>query len=289
MKHIVGFSGGVDSQACLRFVREKFGDEDVIAINSDVGGHEHPITTEFIAWYSKNIFPVVTVTPLVKDLGNRCTREATAGKQRRDKYDDNDPLTFPRLAEIRGLWPRRRMQFCTEHLKLSPMRRWQEENLLSKGVAFERYAGVRCDESTRRKDTPESTWDEFFHCIVNYPIRCWTKLECFAFLKARGEKTNPLYEMGFGRIGCAPCVNSGKDDVRQWAARFPEMIDKVRRWESETKMPFFAPCVPGKEINWIDEVVEWSKTTFGGKQFALPIVEAEAEAGTCSSLYGLCE
>lgn len=38
-----------------------------------------------------------------------------------------------------------------------------------------------------------------------------------------------------------------------------------------------------------EDVVEWSKTTHGGKQLALPIVEIEAENGTCSSQYGLCE
>jgi len=289
MKHIVGFSGGVDSQACLRFVREKYGDENVIAVNSDVGGHEHPITTEFVHWYSENVFPIVTVTPLVCDMGNRGVREGSASKAARDQYRDDDVLTFEVLAKIKGRFPSRKAQFCTEYLKLAPIKRWQDENLIDKGIDFERYAGVRCDESAKRKDTPDRAWDDYFKCWTNYPIRCWTKLECFAFLKARGEKTNPLYEMGFGRVGCAPCINSGKQDVRQWAARFPEMIEKVRAWEKSVGRTFFPPCVPGKEINWIDEVVEWSRTTFGGKQKALPIVEIEASEGTCSSLYGLCE
>jgi len=33
MKHIVGFSGGIDSQAALRFVRNRFGNDNVIAWN----------------------------------------------------------------------------------------------------------------------------------------------------------------------------------------------------------------------------------------------------------------
>jgi hypothetical protein len=117
----------------------------------------------------------------------------------------------------------------------------------------------------------------------------WSKAQVFDFLKRHGEEVNPLYRAGFSRVGCAPCINSGKDDVRLWAARFPEMIDKVRQWEENVGRTFFAPCVPGKEINWVDQVVDWSRTARGGRQTLLPMVEVEADSGSCSSRYGLCE
>jgi 7-cyano-7-deazaguanine synthase in queuosine biosynthesis len=47
-KHIVGFSGGIDSQACARWVLDRFPGEDVILLNSDAGGNEHPLTTSFV-------------------------------------------------------------------------------------------------------------------------------------------------------------------------------------------------------------------------------------------------
>lgn len=274
---------------CLRWVREQFGDENVIAINSDVGGHEHPITTDFVRRYSETVFPVVQVTPLICDMEGRGTRPG-ATRDRRQEFKETDVLTFDRLAYIKGMFPSRKRQFCTEHLKLIPQRRWCDENLTTKGITFERYAGVRCDESNDRKDTPDRRWDEFFHCWINYPIRCYSKLECFYLLHNHyKEETNPLYKMGFARVGCAPCINSGKDEIREWVARFPERIDMIREWEQRLGVTFFAPCVPGMELNWIDDVVRWSKTTRGGKQFALPIVEIEADAGACSSRYGLCE
>ncbi len=93
--------------------------------------------------------------------------------------------------------------------------------------------------------------------------------------------------MGFGRVGCAPCINSGKDDIARWSVRFPEMIDKLRRWEQANGRTFFAPCVPGLVINWVDEVVAWSRTAHGGRQILLPMLEAEGDS--CSSRYGLCE
>ena len=46
-------------------------------------------------------------------------------------------------------------------------------------------------------------------------------------------------------VGCAPCINSGKDDISRWADRFPEMIDKIRTMEATTGNTFFSPCVPG--------------------------------------------
>ena len=66
MIHVVGFSGGIDSQACSRWVLNRHSAEDVILLNSDAGGNEHPITTAFVEWYSENIHPVTVVTPLVR-------------------------------------------------------------------------------------------------------------------------------------------------------------------------------------------------------------------------------
>jgi 3'-phosphoadenosine 5'-phosphosulfate sulfotransferase (PAPS reductase)/FAD synthetase len=288
MKQVVGFSGGVDSQACALMVRRKFPAEDVILLNSQAGRNEHPVTNEFVKWYSANVFPVIETIPLVKDMGTRGTKPGQC-RDRRQEFSDDDELTFDRLAYIQGRFPSRKAQFCTKHLKLAPQMRWCEENLTAKGILFERHVGVRCDESERRKDTPESKFDEYFQCVVNYPIRCWTKMECFAVLRAAGEDVNPLYSMGFSRVGCAPCINSGKDDVREWAARFPEMIDKVRSWEKSVGRTFFAPTVPGMEINWVDDVVAWSKTARGGKQPLMAFTEIEAASGACSSKYGLCE
>jgi argininosuccinate synthase len=102
VKHVVGFSGGIDSQACARWVLNRYPAEDVILLNSDVGGHEHPITTEFIEAYSRDVHPVTVVTPIVADLGAKCKND------RRAKYAETDRLTFDVLAEIKGMFPSRK-------------------------------------------------------------------------------------------------------------------------------------------------------------------------------------
>jgi 3'-phosphoadenosine 5'-phosphosulfate sulfotransferase (PAPS reductase)/FAD synthetase len=286
MKHIVGFSGGIDSQACARWVLDRFPGEDVILLNSDAGGNEHPLTTAFVDEYSRLVHPVIVVQPLMLDLWS------TEGFAETRGFDSNEPLTFERMIEVKGRSPSRKAQFCTEILKLRPQKRWVAANVTEE---YERYTGLRRDESEHRRETPIREWNDYFDCYVNHPLADWGKQRCFDSVK--GEPINPLYRIGFGRVGCAPCINSGKEDIARWAERFPEMIDKIRGWEAHTGNTFFSPCVPGiqprldgrgtmSKHNWIDEVVEWAKTDRGGYQFN---IFKSLETPSCESQFGLCE
>lgn len=146
---------------------------------------------------------------------------------------------------------------------------------------------MRCDESEARSTTPWRQWEEYFDCECMNPIYDWTKQMAFDYVRSFNERVNPLYSLGFNRVGCAPCINSGKDDILNWAQRFPEMIDKVRRWEEQVGRTFFAPMVPGLATNWVDEVVAWAKTDRGGRQPNMFRVLNEPMA--CESKFGLCE
>lgn len=289
MKHIVGLSGGIDSQAALRWVRNRFGDENVIALNSNAGGNENPLTIEFVEDFSREVFPVTKVVPIPEDVerpADRRSIEAIVGKGKEFSFVD--------MAQGIGIFPTNRNQFCTTYLKLAPQRRWHREH--TPEGDFERYTGVRRDESKNRMKTPFREWDDYFDCYVNNPLADWTKQMCFDYVKGHGEPINPLYSMGFSRVGCSPCVNANKEDIRQWADRFPEVIDKVRGWEERVGRTFFPPLIPritprlfnGKptKMNWIDEVVAWSRTDFGGYQFNML---KSLERPSCESKFGLCE
>jgi len=295
MKRIVGFSGGIDSQAVAGLILDKFGHDDVILLNSNAGGNEDPITDEFVQYYSDNHHPVIRVHAIIADLWDTPdylvkaqVKDTKLGRNLIGIETDEQELTFTDMVRLKGRPPSRTNQFCTEILKLRPQRRWIAKNFgvggLYEGQSYVRYTGVRRDESERRKNTPDEEWDTYFDCDVFHIIAAWTKERCFEFVKRRGEKFNPLYLMGFNRIGCAPCINSGKDDIRNWNERRPAMIDKVRIMEAVTGVTYFPPMVPGTHHNSIDEVLAWSKTSRGGKQFTLP---REREA--CESKYGLCE
>lgn len=277
MKHIVGFSGGIDSQSCARWVLNRYPAEDVILLNSDAGGNENHLTTEFIAWYSRNVFPVITMKAKVGDLWK------TEGAATVRGYDENELLDFPRLIEIKGPPPRTR-RTCTEFLKLAPQRRWIQENL--PGEDYCRYSGVRRDESEGRKNTKLEDWDKYYDCPLYHPIADWTKQMCFDYVKRHGERINQLYTLGFDRVGCAPCILSGKDDLSNWALRFPEEIDKVRSWEQRTGKTFFMSQVPGLKEASIDDMVRWALSARGGRQDLFPIMHYRE---ACESKYGLCE
>lgn len=279
MKHVVGFSGGIDSQACALWVRNRFPKEDVILTNSDAGGNEHPLTVEFVERYSATVHPVVKCVATVADMGSR-----SPGKIAELGLKPDDPLTFDLLGVLKQRFPSRRAQFCTEHLKIAPQRRWMREHL--QDGDYTRYTGVRRDESSNRSNTPARCWDDYFDCPRENPLFDWTKQMCFEYVRAHGEEINPLYSLGFTRVGCAPCINSSKDDILRWAQRFPAMIDKVRAWEQRVGRSFFAPCVPGMAINFVDDVVAWAGTVHGGKQIGLHVLN---ERPACESAFGLCE
>jgi 3'-phosphoadenosine 5'-phosphosulfate sulfotransferase (PAPS reductase)/FAD synthetase len=282
VKHIVGFSGGIDSQAAAGVVLDKYGPADTILLNSNAGGNEDPLTDAFVDWYSANVHPVIRCNAVISDMWK------TPNFAEKRGFVGEDTLTFQRMIEIKGRPPSRKAQFCTEILKLRPQARWVFEHFgvggQYEGQEYVRYTGVRRDESEARKNTPDSEWDSYFDCEVFHIIAGWPKQQCFDFVLARNETINPLYLMGFNRVGCAPCINSSKQDIANWNERRPEMLDKIRQMEKATGRTYFAPCVPGKYTNTMDEVLAWAKTDHGGKQFKLPV-----EREPCESKYGLCE
>jgi 3'-phosphoadenosine 5'-phosphosulfate sulfotransferase (PAPS reductase)/FAD synthetase len=278
MKHVVGFSGGIDSQAALRWLLNRYPAEDVIALNSEAGRNEHPLTVQHTRWYSENVHPIIEVVPLVRDMWT------TEGHAETKGLNGEDELTFDKLIQIKGRSPSASAQFCTEHLKLRPQRRWLRENMGDQD--YELYTGVRRDESKSRANAPLRAWDDFFDTYVNNVVCDWTKKMCFEYVTLHGEQYNPLYKLGFKRVGCAPCINSKKDDILLWHQRFPATIDKIRDREKLTGVTFLGPTVPGMELNWIDDVVAWAHTSRGGRQAdALKIHE---ERPACESKYGLC-
>jgi 3'-phosphoadenosine 5'-phosphosulfate sulfotransferase (PAPS reductase)/FAD synthetase len=284
VKHIVGFSGGIDSQACARWVLNRFPVQDVILTNSNAGQWEDALTVEFVAWYSANVHPVTVTNAKYKDLWETPGFAETRG------FDSEADLTFKGLVSVKGHAPSRKAQFCTKYLKLIPQRRWMRDAFGPTGPFagedYCRYVGKRRDESDSRAETPFESYDDWFDCQLFAPIADWTKQMCFDYVKAHGEQINPLYALGFNRVGCAPCINSSKDDIVNWAERRPENIEKIRDLERDTGRTFFHPVDRDGRLNFIDDVLQWARTSRGGKKILLPMMH---ERPACESKYGLCE
>ena len=186
--YIGGFSGGIDSQAAARFMLNRYGSARVVLVNSDTGGNEHPLTIEHIDWYSARISPIERVSAKVGDFRTDewCEKKG---------LDPDADLTFPELAIIKGRFPSRKAQFCTEALKLAPIRRWIEDQYADGNYA--RFTGVRRDESPARSNRQWQEWDDYYDCELYNPIYDWTKQMCFDYVRAHGEQVNPLYSITF--------------------------------------------------------------------------------------------
>lgn len=213
---------------------------------------------------------------------------------------------FLDLCIWKGRFPSRKAQFCTMELKRDPMLEQVVMPLMGKGDMIMSWQGVRADESLNRRYLPEC--DEVGGGLFNYrPILKWDIPAVFEAHRYMGIKPNPLYSQGMGRVGCMPCINCRKDELREIALRFPEVIDRIDRWERIVQQAskrgaatFFAgsnaihpkgsiadmSALEVMEIASIRQAVEWSKTTRGGIQYDLMIA---TDATACSSAYGLCE
>lgn len=204
-----------------------------------------------------------------------------------------DPSPFLQLAALKGRFPSTMARFCTEELKVKPIKGFVSR-ILAADEDVANWSGVRAEESPKRAKLPErsfflyndSTGAEAWHYR---PILNWSANDCFEIMKRHGVKPNPLYKMGFARVGCFPCVNCRKAELRLIAEQFPEYIRRIKVWESIVsdasklgKATFFT-IENGRD--GISDWVEWAKTDRGGKQFMLDLEETT----TCKSVYGLCE
>lgn len=205
---------------------------------------------------------------------------------------------FLDLCMWKGRFPSRKAQFCTEELKRNMLVSYQLD-LIDSGYNVVSWQGVRRDESLNRRAAKaiervgRGLW--IYRPIVND-----TAEQVVQFSLSRRVQLNPLYRMGMGRVGCFPCCNVNKAELRQISVRGPEHIDRIADWERRVGMcsklgysTFMTDAHEAKDrrkifhdLN-IRSRVDWSKTTHGGRQYDL-LFNAVAPTA-CSSAYGLCE
>jgi len=206
-------------------------------------------------------------------------------------------LSFPARSG-RGKW-------CTYDLKVAPAMAaiglFEEEH----NADFVRAVGIRRAESRRRAAAPIWYSDERTGDRVWAPIADWSLDDVIALHNRHGIAPNPLYLKGADRVGCWLCVQAKKEEIRLVADTDPARIDAVRALESYVNTFAAARArergkehkptglIMAKRANEqglftrpIDERVQWSRTSRGGKELQLfPSWELEAP---CKK-WGWCE
>ena len=299
--NVISISGGKDSTALWLLALEKK-TPNLKVVFADTG-HEHSKTYEYIDYLERELGEIHRVKP-----------DFTARIQNKRKYVDTKwreegiaeeiinnalsvlhPTGVPMLdlAIWKGRFPSTRARFCTTELKVIPIMEHIYMPLFAENKHVISWQGVRADESPARAKLIEyEPMPEGFD--VYRPLLKWTAQDVFEMHDKYGIEPNPLYKEGMARVGCMPCINSGKLEIFEIARRYPEEIERVAEWErivAKASKIGAASFFPHSDINGksIDEYVEWSKTSFGGKQYDLEKLIGFEDVPICSSQYGLCE
>ena len=84
-------------------------------------------------------------------------------------------------------------------------------------------SGIRRDESATRTGTRLVDWDAKRGMVKVNPIAAWTQDDVDGYVERHQVPVNPLFELGYGSIGCAPCtrpVAPGEDPrAGRWAGK----------------------------------------------------------------------
>lgn len=324
---LVSVSGGKDSTATLLIAIEQHGAQNVEAAFADTG-NEHGLTYDYVRYLAEATGVAIRwVRPdfsdwwrrrrdFVRDVWPEKMKAAHvddgAGGQRRQWTDEQiaeirarvlavfekGPTGNPYLdlCMIKGRFPSRRAQFCTQFLKTEPLTELALD-LIERHGAVESWQGVRAEESPSRAKLEERE-DRGGGLTIYRPILKWNVERVFEQHRRHGIKPNPLYTQGMSRVGCMPCINASKDEVLEISKRFPEHIERIAEWESAVRLASrrgdasFFPAPSGDNRgelrgSTIFDYVEWSKTQRGGRM--VDWIRVHEEPAACASSYGLCE
>lgn len=206
---VVSFSGGKDSLTALHLTLEAGFEPDVLFNNT---GIELPET-------------VNTVYKVVDSYGLRLV-EASAGD------------AFWRAVQFFGI-PGRDYRWCCKVCKLAPLLRavktsWQ-------GGAIN-VVGQRAFESLDRARSPQVWRLRWAPYLLNLsPINEWSQFEVWLYILKHKLYVNPLYYMGYERIGCFMCPASTLAELNLVAETHKDLwgrwLEVLRSWATKLSLP----------------------------------------------------
>ena len=280
---LVSVSGGKDSTAMALWLIDQGLQDRCYWVFADTKW-EHPDLYEYLEYLETKIGPI-----------HRAVSQ---------KY----PGGMKDMVREKGFFPNGRWRFCTDYLKVKPIKEYAAHLTEQLGEEPISVVGVRAEESRSRASLDEFDSGGPIGLDTWRPIISWGVEDVVAKHSEHGIAPVSMYlrdKHPMGRVGCYPCIMAVKNDIRSVAEHDQWRIDEIRELEADARrvyiernpdwkekgftLPtFFQSKMTDKDGNPvttpIDAVVEWSQTSRGGVQFQL----IETGQPGCR-MWGLCD
>jgi phosphoadenosine phosphosulfate reductase len=200
---------GARAEDVVRWALEEFGDEVCVASSMQDAVLVH------LASRIRPGLPVIFLNTgyhFSETIGTRDAVEAAYPVRLIDvtpaqSVAEQDAVHGPRLYE-------RDPDRCCALRKVEPLR-----------LALEPYrawmTGIRRQDGASRNDVPVVQWDAKRQMIKVNPLAAWTDDDVAGYVEQHGVLVNPLVQVGYLSIGCAPCTRAvapGEDPrAGRWA------------------------------------------------------------------------
>lgn len=273
---VVGVSGGKDSGAlCLWLMEQGLGPDDYDRVFCDTGWELPEVYDYLRGPLTDKVGPITELRPAI-ELDERREAIACEFEERLGHYS-----AMVRLVLSKGMFPSRRIRFCTQELKASLVAKHYA------GCDFEpiNTIGIRADESAARSQAAEWEWSDLLDCYTWRPLLDWTWADVISIHVRHNFQPAPPYLVGASRVGCAPCIMARKSEIEWLADYFParmEMLgeleraiswmaaergaEKFRTWFQDPNPPRDKKGVKHNRTWPIDRVVEWSRGAVGQEE-----------------------
>lgn len=199
---VLSLSGGKDSTAAGLYLREQ-GIPFVPVFNDT--GWEHPTLYEHLDYLATLFGPITTLrSEIAIPEDYRAEVEALEARLGR-------PSPMVRWCVKKAMFPSRKRRWCTQELKAFPFIRWAKAH----PDELVNVVGIRRDESAARSDWPEWAQHPDVDSVeVWAPLISWTVEEVIEIHQRHAVRPCRLYLEGARRVGCWPCIQSNRDELR---------------------------------------------------------------------------